>query len=137
MVPGPISHCMAVGLVRRSDHYHFAHDASTKGKLVQIFQTAVNCVLKGSDVKEEVVTVPLKFEIWPSGTAATEAQLTKGALLCDVGRGQHATLPNAKSACSDHAAPGTTDAIEVLKKEGAEKAAAAALDDAARVAGCS
>ena len=87
MMLEPISHYMAVSLVRRSDHYHLAHDASTKGKLVHIYQTAVTCVLKGRDGKEEVVTVPLKFEICPSGTAAAEAQLTKDALHCDVGRG--------------------------------------------------
>ena len=29
----PISHYMAVSLVRRPSHYHVAHDASTKGKL--------------------------------------------------------------------------------------------------------
>ena len=126
-----------MSLVRRSDHYHLAHDASTKGELVHIYQTAVTCVLKGSDGKEEVVTAPLKFEICPSGTAAAEAQLTKDALHCDVGRGQHAALLNAKSACPDHAALGTTDAIKVLKKEEVEKAAAAALDGAARAAGCS
>jgi hypothetical protein len=84
-----------------------------------------------------VVTVPLKFKVCPSGTTAAEAQLTKGAPHCDVGRGQHATLLNAKSACSDHAVLGTTDAVEVLKKKEVEKAAAAALDDAARAAGCS
>ena len=37
VVPEPISHCIAVSLVRRSDHYHLAHDASTKGKLVHIY----------------------------------------------------------------------------------------------------
>ena len=116
-VPELIAHCMAVSLVGCSDHYHPAHDASTKGKLVHICQTAVTCVLKVIEGKEEVVTAPLKFEICPSGTAAAEAQLTKDALHCDVDRGQHATLPTAKSACSDHAALGTTDAIEVLKKE--------------------
>ena len=73
----PISHYMTVSLVGRSDHHHLAHDASTKGKLVQICQTAVTCVLKGSDGKEEVVTVPLKFEICSSGTAAAEAELRK------------------------------------------------------------
>ena len=121
-----------MGLVRRSDHYHLAHDASTKGKLFHICQTVVTCVLKGSNGKGEVVTVPLKFEICPSGTAAVETQLAKDALHCDAGRGQHAALPNAKSACPDHAAPGTTDAIEVLRKEEVEKTAAAALGDAAR-----
>ena len=45
-MPGPISHYIAVGLVRRSGHYHLAHDAPTKGKLVHIYQTAVTCVLK-------------------------------------------------------------------------------------------
>ena len=84
-----------------------------------------------------MVTALLKFEICPSGTAAAEAQLTKDAIHCDVGRGQHATPLNAKSACSDHKAPGTTDAVEVLKKEEVEEAAAAALDDAARAGGCS
>ena len=59
MVLEPISHYMAVSLVRRSDHYHLTHDASTKGKLVHICQAAVTCVLKGSDGKEGVVTVPL------------------------------------------------------------------------------
>ena len=48
VMPGPISHYMAVGLVRRSDHCHLAHDALTKGKLARICQTAVACVLKGS-----------------------------------------------------------------------------------------
>ena len=134
---GPVSHYMAVSLVRRSDHYHPAHDAPTKGKLAHIYQTAVTCVLKGGDGKEEVVTVPLKFEICSSGTAAAEAKLTKDALHCDVGRGQHAALLSARSACSDHAAPGTTNAVEVLKKEEVEKAAAAALDDATQAPGCS
>ena len=133
----PISHYMAVSLVRRSDHHHLAHDASPKGELAHICQTAVTCVLKGSDGKEEVVTVPFQFEICPSGTAAAEAQLTKGALHCDVGRGQHAAALNATSTCPDHAAIGTTDAIEVLKKEEVGKASVAALDDAARAAGCS
>ena len=132
ITPGPSSHYMAASLVRRSDHYLLAHDASTKGKLVHICQTAVTCVLKGSDGKEKVATVPLKFEICPSGTAAAGAQLSRDAPRCNVGRGQHAALLNAKSACMDHAALGTTDAIEVLKKGEVEKAAAAAaLDDAA------
>ena len=72
---------MAVSLVGCSDHYHPAHDASTKGKLVHIYLTALTCVLKGSDGKREVVTVPLEFEICPSGTAAAEAQLTKDAAI--------------------------------------------------------
>ena len=54
---GPISHYVAVSLVRRSDHYHLAHDASTKGKLAHIYQAAVTCVLKGSYAKELVVMV--------------------------------------------------------------------------------
>ena len=133
---GPISHYMAVGLVRRFGHYLLVHDASTRGKLVHICQTALTCVLKGGDGKEEVVTVPLNFEICPSGMAAAETQLTKGALYCYVGRGQHAALLNARPSCLDHAALGTTDATEVLKKEEVEKAAAAAWDDAARAADC-
>ena len=40
VIPGQISHYMAVSLVRRSGHYHLAHDAPTKGKLVHICQTA-------------------------------------------------------------------------------------------------
>jgi len=95
----------------------------------------VTCVLKGSGGKGQVATVLLKFEICPSGIAAAEAQLTKDALHRYVGRGQHAALFNAKSACSDHAALGTTGATEVLKKGEVEKAAA--LDDAARETGCS
>ena len=38
MMPVPIPHYMAVSLVGRSDHYLLAHDASTKGKLVHIYQ---------------------------------------------------------------------------------------------------
>ena len=33
IVLGPISHYMVVSFVRRPDHYHLAHGATTKGKL--------------------------------------------------------------------------------------------------------
>ena len=80
MMPGPISHYMAVSLVRCSGHYHLAHDASTKGKLAHIFQTVVTCVLKGSGGKKQVVAALLRFDICPSGTVAAGAKLTQGAL---------------------------------------------------------
>ena len=130
MMLEPISHYMAVSLVKLADHYHVAHDASTKGKLIHIYQTAVTCVLKDeASGEEEVVEVPLKFEICPSGTAKAEAQLSSDALHCTAGRGQHATLLTAASACSDHAALGTTDALEELKQQEIDEAAAAALAD--------
>ena len=128
MMIEPIAHYMSVSLITLSDHYHLAHDASTKGKLMHIYQTAVTCVLKDAETnEEEVVVVPLKFEVCPSGTAEAEAKLTSDALHCSAGRGQHATLLTAVSACSDHAALGTTGAIEELKQKELEAAAAAAV----------
>ena len=101
MVPGPICHYAAVSLVSRSGHYNLAHDASTKGKLAHIYQYAVTCVLKGSDRNEEVVTAPLKFEVCPSGTAVAEAQLTKGALHCDVAPQCEVCMPGSRSVRDD------------------------------------
>ena len=123
----PVSHYMAVSLIKRANHHHVAHDASTKGKRIHIYQTAVTCVLEGEGVNEEVVEVPLKFEICPSGGAAPEAQLSQDAYHCTAGREQHASLLTAKSACSDHAALSTTDALEVLKQKEIDVAAAAVL----------
>jgi len=79
----PISHYLAVSVIRIASRTHVMYDATTKNH-VHVFQTSFRCEIKTKDGDIIIVDVPLKFEICPSGKADAVAAQMYEAMSSDV-----------------------------------------------------
>ena len=110
MFPGPTCQFIAVSTIRAAVRVHLIHDATTK-EGVSVFQTAARVEMPGGSVAK----FPVKFDLLPSGDAATEALLVQKSLHTDLGSGVCASLVRVVSATSGNAARATTRELRELK----------------------
>jgi hypothetical protein len=110
MFLGPICHFIAVSIIRMAVRVHLLHDATTKDG-ISVFQTAARVEMPDGSIAQ----FPVKFDLLPTGEAATEASIAKSALGSDLGSGVYASLVTVVSATSDNAARVTSRELRELR----------------------